>query len=186
MLPEVPLNPALRTVRVTLRRSVVIGLLTLACGTPDEPPGPGSGGQGAGATGGSAGAGGDSAGTGAAGAGASTGGAAGSGAVSAGGSGGGGTSGVGGAGAAGAGAGASGAAGSGPLPRPFWCPGYQEAPNFASWVAVTVVLPDGTSGPMTSPIQACQAGATDWSVTASGTEQDGVDQTTMAFSITGT
>jgi len=39
---------------------------------------------------------------------------------------------------------------------------------------------------MTSPVQACQVGASDWSVTASGTEQDGVDQTTMSFSITGT
>jgi hypothetical protein len=52
-------------------------------------------------------------------------------------------------------------------------------------VSIKVVLPEGTSGGMTSPIQACQVGESDWSVTASGEEQDGVDQTTMSFGITG-
>jgi hypothetical protein len=175
---------AVREARVTLGRSVVIGLLALACETAEPASDPGTGGQGTGAVSGSAGAGGaSSAGTGAAGAGAPTGGAAGSGAASAGGSG---TSGDGGVGAAGAGAGASGTAGNGALPRPFWCPGYQETPSLASWVTIHTVLPDGTSGPMTSPIQSCQVGATDWALSASGEEQDGVDQTTMSFSITGT
>lgn len=173
--------------RVALGRAFALALLALACGTPEPGPGGGAGGQGSGAASGAGGAtGGAGAGTGAAGAAGSTGGAAGSGAVSAGGAGGNGASGQAGAGFAGTGGGVSGAAGSGGITRPFWCPGYEEAPSLASWVSIKVVLPEGTSGGMTSPIQACQVGESDWSLTASGEEQDGVDQTTMSFSITGT
>jgi len=86
--------------------------------------------------------------------------------------------------------GGGGADGDGGLPRPFWCPAYQETPGLAGWVSIHVVLPDGTSGGMTSPIQMCQVGAGasggDWSVTAAGTERDGIDETTMSFKITGT
>jgi hypothetical protein len=170
----------LREARIVVCRSVALAWLAVACGTKDASPDPEPGSGGAGAVSGASGAG-------AGGAGASSmggvGGAAGSGAMSAGGSG---ASGRGGAGAAGAGAGASGAAGSGELPRPFWCPGYVESPSQSGWVSLKIVLPDGTSGGMSSPIQMCQASETAWSVTASGEEQDGVDMTTMAFSITGT
>jgi hypothetical protein len=72
------------------------------------------------------------------------------------------------------------------VPRPFWCTAYQEKSGLAGWVSIDVILPSGLSGGMTSPIEACQISATDWSVMASGTERDGVDRTTMAFKITGT
>ena len=80
----------------------------------------------------------------------------------------------------------TGADADGALPRPFWCPAYQETSGLAGWVSINVILPSGTSGGMTSPIQTCQIGASDWSVMAAGTERDGVDQTTMAFKINGT
>ena len=38
---------------------------------------------------------------------------------------------------------------------------------------------------MDSPIQNCLIGATDWSISASGTESDGVDETTMTFAVSG-
>ncbi len=72
------------------------------------------------------------------------------------------------------------------MPRPFWCTAYQEKSGLAGWVSINVILPSGLSGGMTSPIEACQVSATDWSVMASGTERDGVDRTTMAFKIAGT
>lgn len=104
----------------------------------------------------------------------------GTGTAGAGGSDGGGSDGSGGADAA------SGADADGGLPRPFWCPDYQQNPDLAGWASIDVILPDGTSGGMTSPIQTCQVGASDWSVMAAGTERDGIDQTTMSFKITGT
>ena len=76
----------------------------------------------------------------------------------------------------------------GPPARPFWCRDYQTN-NQATppgWVAMSVVVMTVGYGGMTSPIQDCQVGAGDWSVSASGTESDGVDQTTMQLRISGT
>ena len=70
---------------------------------------------------------------------------------------------------------------------PFWCPGYRtgSSTTHEGWVDISAVVMKRGSGGMTSPIQTCEAGATDWSVTASGTERDGIDETTMSFKVSG-
>ncbi len=115
------------------------------------------------------------------------------GACSSGGSGSSGTGGSAGSDAAGtAGAAGSGNAGGGPVQgaggaagAAFWCSDYRQADAMAGWIQLEVDVSGVGFGPMTSPIQTCTLGATDWSVAASGTEADGVDQTTMNFAIAG-
>lgn len=89
-------------------------------------------------------------------------------------------------GGAGGGTGGSAADAGNQPPGAVWCPGYQESADQAGWVSIDVVLQSSVEGGMTSPIQSCQVGATDWSVTAAGTERDGIDETTMSFKIAGT
>jgi hypothetical protein len=85
------------------------------------------------------------------------------------------------------GADAGGADGGRP-PRPFWCSDYRMDNTRVppGWVAISADVIGLGSGGMTSPIQSCQVGATDWAVIASGTERDGIDETMMSFRITGT
>lgn len=114
-----------------------------------------------------------------------------------------GAGGAGGTGAMGGGAGVSGGAGvgggtdagadasifvdGGPPPRPFWCSDYQTNNRMTppGWVTMSVVVMKVGYGGMSSPIQDCQVGTSDWSVSASGTESDGVDETTMQLRING-
>jgi len=76
----------------------------------------------------------------------------------------------------------------GPPTRPFWCSDYQTNNTAAApgWVKIGAVVMKVGTGTMTSPIQSCAVGASDWSVSASGTEMDGVDETTMTFRVAGT
>lgn len=71
--------------------------------------------------------------------------------------------------------------------KAFWCPDYPVNNTAApeGWISISSVVMQRGSGSMTSPIQSCNADASDWSVSANGTERDGVDQTTMSFHITG-
>ena len=92
----------------------------------------------------------------------------------------------GGTGGAGVDAAADAATDTGRPPGPFWCTDYAESAAQTGWVQLAVTVPSRGSGPMTSPIQSCEVGATSWSVSASGTEADGIDETTMTFAISGT
>jgi hypothetical protein len=75
----------------------------------------------------------------------------------------------------------------GPPARPFWCPEYQTgtAATPSGWVEIEAVVITVGAGGMSSPIQSCQSTGGSWSVSASGTEIDGVDETTMTFRIDG-
>jgi hypothetical protein len=55
----------------------------------------------------------------------------------------------------------------------------------SGWVQIQVDVSGVGFGGMTSPIQGCHVSTMDWSVSASGTEADGIDQTTMSFGIAG-
>src|SRR5205809_4816967 len=72
-------------------------------------------------------------------------------------------------------------------PRPFWCSDYRMDNTRVppGWVSIGALVTGLGSGGMTSPIQSCQVGATDWAVSASGTERDGIDETIMSFRIAG-
>jgi hypothetical protein len=80
-----------------------------------------------------------------------------------------------------------GSAGTGVVERPFWCDEYRavEASQREGWVSINPSVVNRGAGNMTSPIQSCTGSGASWSVTASGTEEDGIDTTTMSFQIAG-